>query len=63
MFGHLLVKRMPVMYKINITKIPEYLAQKVDIRSSKTVNAPNDPQTDLEHLTVISTSLPLRTYL
>ncbi len=28
LLGHLLVKRMPVMYKLSSTKIPEYLSQK-----------------------------------
>ena len=28
LLGHLLVKRIPVMYKLSTTKIPEYLTQK-----------------------------------
>ncbi len=28
LLGHLIVKRIPVMYKLSSTKIPEYLSQK-----------------------------------
>ncbi len=46
LLGHLLVKSISVMYKLSSTKIPEYLS-KVDTKSSKTGNAPNDPKLTL----------------
>ncbi len=48
LLGHLLVKRIPVTFQLINTKIPEYLSQiKVDTRSSKTGNVPNDPKLTL----------------
>ncbi len=32
LLGYFLVKRIPVMYKLSSTKIPEYLNSKVDTR-------------------------------
>ena len=48
------------MYQLSSSKIPEYLNSNVDTRSSKAGKALNDPQTDLELLTVISTLQALK---
>ncbi len=63
LLGHLLVKRIPVMYKFSSTKFPAYLNSKVDtIKVVKSWKSTELPQIDLEHLTVISTLQALKTF-